>query len=227
MFHLYDFDVNPLLITTNKLVPTIYANKVRFNPNLYNGVDLDYFFKLYSKFDFEFYIVDNEREAIYYRVLVPGSISRQDMSFQFNVVDRLKVMKSLDNTYRKSKDKEKIFKLLDFIVNVGQKNFIVRYIEKHPEDYFKALYEIESYHIENFDYLRFFKCLDSLDVNTQDNIKDINNYIYNLYKKENTFKKENQNLKKELDFKNKLLKTRPYRLAASLRKMAMKLRGRQ
>ncbi|AGN17564.1 MAG: glycosyltransferase family 2 protein [Methanobrevibacter boviskoreani] len=227
LFHLYDFDVNPLLITTNKLVPTIYANKVRFNPNLYNGVDLDYFFKLYSKFDFEFYIVDNEREAIYYRVLVPGSISRQDMSFQFNVVDRLKVMKSLDNTYRKSKDKEKIFKLLDFIVNVGQKNFIVRYIEKHPEDYFKALYEIESYHIENFDYLRFFKCLDSLDVNTQDNIKDINNYIYNLYKKENTFKKENQNLKKELDFKNKLLKTRPYRLAASLRKMAMKLRGRQ
>ena len=74
--------------------------------------------------------------------------------------------------------------------------------------------------------MRFFKSLDSLELNTQDNIKDINNYIYNLYKKENRLKKENQKLKRELDFKNKLLKTRPYRLAASLRKIAMKLRGK-
>ena len=49
--------------------------------------------------------------------------------------------------------------------------------------------------------------------------------INKLRKENNTLKKENRKIKNQAIFNEKLLKTRPYRFAGFLRKIAMKIRN--
>lgn len=138
------------VITQAKSIPTFATKSVEFNTDLKNGVDVSYYARLYPKYDFEFYFIDKKEEAIYYRTIRSGSISRQKMSFEFNVIDRLKVIGDLNSSYKNTKSK-KYQKYLKTCAG-GQTRFMNRYLEKNPDDEERVLKEIEKHNYEIFPY---------------------------------------------------------------------------
>ena len=139
-----------LTITTDKLIPTKDVKNSLFNPELKNGVDISYYAQFYPDHDFEFYIVDKNKKATYYRLWRANSISRKALSYDFNITDRLKVINDINKGLKKTKTPE----IASFIKSLtgGQVFKINQYLEKHPEDYKKVLEDINSY---NFDFFPF------------------------------------------------------------------------
>ena len=139
-----------IVITQNKVIPTVNVKDSSFNPELTNGVDIAYYANFYPENDFEFYVVDKSKEANYYRLWRHGSISRQDLSYTFNVEHRLKVINDINKGLKKAKTPE----MRSFIETLtgGQIVKINDYLEKHPEDYTKVLKDILKYDFEFFPY---------------------------------------------------------------------------
>ena len=139
-----------IVITTNKIIPTINVKNSKFNPELTNGVDIAYYANFYPENDFEFYVVNKDIEANYYRLWRHGSISRQDLSYEFNINNRLKVINDINKGLKKAKTPE----IKSFIESLtgGQVIKINEYIEKCPKDYTRILKEVLSYNYDFFPY---------------------------------------------------------------------------
>ncbi|WP_407415625.1 glycosyltransferase [Methanobrevibacter sp.] len=139
-----------IVITTNKIIPTINVKNSKFNSELTNGVDIAYYANFYPENDFEFYVVDKNINAKYFRLWRHGSISRQDLSYKFNVDDRLKVINEINKGLNKARTQE----MRSFIESLsgGQIVLINEYLKKHPEDYSKVLDDILAYNFEFFPY---------------------------------------------------------------------------
>ena len=142
--------IDSAVITQAKSIPTYATKSVQFNTDLKNGEDISYYARLYPKYDFEFYFIDKKEEAIYYRTRRSGSISRPKMSFEFNVVDRLKVIGDLNSSYKNTTSK-KYRKYLK-TCSRGQTRFMNRYLDQNPEDEEKVLEEIKKHDYEIFPY---------------------------------------------------------------------------
>lgn len=139
-----------LAITTDKLIPTEYVKKSRFNPELKNGVDIGYYSTFYALYDFEFYVVDKSEDAVYYRLWRDNSISRKALSYDFNITDRLKVINDINKGLKLAKTPEKI----SFIKSLtsGQVVKINEYLAEYPKDLKDVLKDIASYNFEFFPY---------------------------------------------------------------------------
>ncbi len=146
----YSTIADAIVITQNKVIPTVNVKNSSFNPELTNGVDIAYYANFYPENDFEFYVVDKDNQANYYRLWRHGSISRQDMSYKFNVQNRLKVINDINKGLKKAKTQE----MRSFIESLtgGQIVKINDYLENYPEDYPKVLKDILSYDFEFFPY---------------------------------------------------------------------------
>ena len=146
----YDTIRDAIVITQNKVLPTVNVKESSFNPELKNGVDISYYANLYPVNDFEFYVVDKDLNANYYRLWRQGSISRQDMSYDFNITDRLKVINDINEGLKKARTPE----MKSFIGSLtgGQIVKINKYIEKHPEEYENVLKDIMDYDFDFFPY---------------------------------------------------------------------------
>ncbi|WP_413189802.1 glycosyltransferase family 2 protein [Psychrobacter sp. AT9] len=83
-----------LTLNACKLIPTIYAKKVNFDEALMSGEDVVYFCEYVSRFRPSFAHVNNGG-CYYYRLKTKDSTSRQSMSYEFNVEQRLDVIKKL------------------------------------------------------------------------------------------------------------------------------------
>ena len=142
--------LNLAVITQAKSMPTFAAKSTQFNTNLRNGVDVSYHGRLYPKHNLEFYFINKEEEAIYYRSIRTGSISRPKMSFEFNVIDRLKVIGDLNLSYQNTENK-KYRKFLKRCA-IAQTRFMNRYLDKNPEDEERVLKEIKKHDYEIFPY---------------------------------------------------------------------------
>lgn len=190
-----------LIITTNKIVPSYYIKQVRFSPKLRTSVDVAYFSKIYSQFDLELFVIPKEEEAIYYRLRVPNSLSRKPVSYDHNVTDKIKVMKEVDNDLKNIKNL-KAQNLLIRLINSGQMSFINIYLREHPEDYNKVLRDIIKADIENFKRIPVTRL-----------IREYNPTVVTIEK----LRKENRKYRR-------LLNTKPYKLAAFIRKITTKIR---
>lgn len=86
------------LLTLNacKLVPAVYAKQVRYEPTLRSGEDVVYFSTLFSTYTPEVKMLPSGTDAIYYRQVRERSVSRQTVSQDFSVDQRLSVIKRLD-----------------------------------------------------------------------------------------------------------------------------------
>ena len=146
----YNLIKDAIAITTNKIIPTVNVKNSKFNPELTNGVDIAYYANFYPENDFEFYVVDKDIEANYYRLWRRGSISRQNLSYEFNINNRLKVINDINKGLKKAKTPE----IKSFIESLtgGQIIKINEYIEKCPQDYRRVLKDILSYDYEFFPY---------------------------------------------------------------------------
>ena len=145
------FKVCPSILTLNacKLIPTPYMKQIKFNTALKSGEDVVYFSELLSKFSFKFNIA---KEAIYFRFFQQNSVSRQDLSFEFNILGRLLVIsdiqKSMSNTSETS--------LLNYLQKLiySQINFMNVYLREYPEKYQTVIKEIEKRELYYFPYER-------------------------------------------------------------------------
>lgn len=85
-----------LTINACKLIPTIYAKEVCFDETLLSGEDVVYFCEYVSKFRPSFAHTDtDDKDCSYYRLKTEVSTSRQPMSYEFNVEQRLDVIQKL------------------------------------------------------------------------------------------------------------------------------------
>ena len=139
-----------IAITTNKTIPTVNVKNSKFNPELTNGVDIGYYANFYPENEFEFYVVNKDVEANYYRLWRHGSISRQDLSYEFNVTNRLKVINDINKGLKKARTQE----IRSFIESLtgGQVVKINEYLKMYPKDYTQVLEDILSYDYEFFPY---------------------------------------------------------------------------
>lgn len=144
----------PSILTINacKLIPTHYMKQVKFDTALKSGEDIVYFSELYSKFSFKYKIA---KEAIYFRFIKQDSVSRQALSFEFNVIGRILVISNVLHSIGNTSDTyvQNYFKKL---VN-SQINFINAYLREYPNEYQVVAEEIEKKELHNFPYERLYK----------------------------------------------------------------------
>lgn len=136
------------LVNVAKSFPSYTTKSHHFNESLRNGIDVSYYSCLLTKFDFEFYFIEQKEEAIYYRKIRSGSLSRQEPSFQFNVLDRLAVIEDI-NSALKDADNEKHVRFLEKAVN-AQSNFMVRFIKQYPDEKENVINEVKKHDLAYF-----------------------------------------------------------------------------
>lgn len=134
-------------INSCKLIPTIKLKGVMFDPKLKSGEDIVFFVELLIKNDFTFEIIPINKQAIYYRRMLPNSISRQEMTFDFYVKQRLEVINRLDKMLTKVNDE----KNEEFIKNKidAQFLFINKYVLKNSQKRNDVINEIDKFNLTN------------------------------------------------------------------------------
>ncbi len=156
----YNYIKNILIVTTDKLIPTPAVKENYFNPEILCA-DVSYYSSLYTKNDFEFFIVDKSLEANYYRLLRDNSLSRRPVSYEFNVIDMLKIINDINKNLKIAETPEKIAFLKS--ITGGRVVKINEYLNQHPEDFEKVLNEISSYNFEFFPYKYLAENIKNLD----------------------------------------------------------------
>jgi glycosyltransferase involved in cell wall biosynthesis len=140
------------LLTFNacKLIPTHNLKQIKFNVDLSSGEDIEFFCKLIISQDFEYYVLKEEDQAIYYRVLRSNSLSRRITNYKFNIVERLAVIMELNNVMLKTNDldKEKFIKQKIR----AQTSFLNKYLLKYPDDIQRVREDIKSLNLDYFSY---------------------------------------------------------------------------
>ncbi|MGN1401794.1 MAG: glycosyltransferase family A protein [Bacillus sp. (in: firmicutes)] len=132
-------------ITACKLLPTQFLKSLAFDASLRSGEDIVFYAELYSKCNLEFLVIDPAKEAVYYRVIRHESVSRQAMSFDFYVNQRLDVIERLDGlletadtTQTESYIKQKIS---------AQFQFMNRFLIQHPDQRCQVINEVKRRHL--------------------------------------------------------------------------------
>lgn len=128
--------MQPLLSTVaGKLVHKNIINNTRFNCSLISGEDVLFFSEISNRI--KKIIITHRRDVIYYRLLRVGSISRKPLSFDFNVLQRLDVIRELNKLiYSKTDNYDTNFLKSRIKAQAG---FIKKYVDKFPEDRFKII----------------------------------------------------------------------------------------
>lgn len=138
-----------ITMIASKVIPTQNLKKMLFNENLRSGEDVLFFTDYYVRYSPKLIMCSNE-ETYYIRRLRDNSVSRQKMSFDFNVNQRLDVLKSLLSLKTSTKNKEQL-EFIDSKVR-AQCGFIVNYLKENPNDYKKIHLSIVKKGIDLFPY---------------------------------------------------------------------------
>ncbi len=148
------FVTSPSVLTINacKLIPSKYIKQTKFNTSLKSGEDVVYFSELFSKFPFQFKIA---KEAVYFRYLKQNSVSRQALSFEFNVQGRLAVISQIFNSLENTHQKD-IRTFLQQKIS-AQISFINNYLREFPNEYDKVLTEIKKRDLHSFPFHKLQK----------------------------------------------------------------------
>lgn len=139
-----------LTINACKLIPTIFIKELLYDKKLTSGEDVVYYTELFVRNDFKIKVAPIENEAVYYRHLRDNSVSRREMTFDFYVLDRLLVIKKLDDLLRLTFDEEK----LTFIktkIN-AQATFMRAYIVAHKDQKTRVIETVEAEELTYFPY---------------------------------------------------------------------------
>lgn len=132
-------------INACKILPTKYIRRFSFDSRLKSGEDVVFFTNFFLKTNLKFKIIPSAEKVIYYRVVSSDSISRQSMSFNFNVQQRLSVIKNLDCLLKITKKTSDI----NFIKSkmTAQFLFINNYYLNNKNEKDKILEEISKHNL--------------------------------------------------------------------------------
>ena len=134
-----------------KLFPRKYARLAQYNPELPSGEDLVYFAELLKYPEIKVTVPGNVEDAAYLRYTRDQSVSRQALSFNFAVEQRLACIKALEEVGQEV-DKYRSTALNQ--LKIAQAGFIGRYVSDHPEDKSKVFDAIERSGIREFPWNR-------------------------------------------------------------------------
>ncbi len=141
-----------LTINACKLIPTIKINNLRYNESLKNGEDIVFFTEFFVKNNMNVRVIPSRKNVYYYRLIRDNSVSRKQTSFEFNVSDRLRVIKLLNNLLKglKSYQNEEF----DFIISKinAQSSFIKSYLEINSNERKKVFDTIREKQLSYFPY---------------------------------------------------------------------------
>lgn len=140
-----------------KLVPTQLARDIGYDPALRSGDDVVFFSTLLAHHDLYLSVCEVDsgpeaRNAVYYRVLRPNSLSRQAVSFEFHVLARMEVLARLDTLAGRCDDEQR--RQVVQLTMSSQASFISEYLDAHPDELDRVLRTVESYGITDFPYHR-------------------------------------------------------------------------
>ncbi len=129
-----DYSLISSAITLNacKLAPTSLIKQLKYCENLRSGEDVEFWSRLVASFEPIFNCVTPSDDAIYYRRVRAGSVSRQRESFDFNITQRLEVVGEIEKIPTNSK----IEPFIDSKVK-AQLGFVIRYLQKYPNEWIK------------------------------------------------------------------------------------------
>lgn len=144
---LSDF-TSAITMIASKILPTENLRKISFNEKLRSGEDVVFFTKYYSNYRPRLIMSSNEN-AYYIRRLRDNSVSRQQMSFDFNVEQRLDVIKDLTVLKKYSETERHSF--IDDKIR-AQCGFIVKYLQENENEYRNVHLEIVKRQIKCFPY---------------------------------------------------------------------------
>lgn len=85
-----------LSFSVGKSLPTVLARAVGFDRDLRSAEDIAFYVAFFMRYPLAIRFCPLEANAVYYRMLVPGSLSRQALSYEFNVTQRLDVIERLE-----------------------------------------------------------------------------------------------------------------------------------
>lgn len=143
--HDYSYFNSALTMIACKILPTANLKNMRFDERLKSGEDVVFFSAYYSYFKPKLNITPI-KDSFYIRRLRDNSVSRQKLSFDFNITQRLEVIKALfEIKYNGPQD------IISTKVR-AQCGFIVRYLREFPEDYLKFHLKIIELNITDFPY---------------------------------------------------------------------------
>ncbi|TDM12288.1 glycosyltransferase family A protein [Macrococcus lamae] len=134
----------PLTITVCKAIPTDLIKQHRFVSEMKSGEDVVFFVDFFTRHKVTLHI---NHDAYYYRVKTAESVSRQKLSYDFNIKQRLKsyqeLNKLLTDPYPRTNTR-----LIKTKIN-AQNIFILNYLKEYPEDYNKVMAQFTKYHFQH------------------------------------------------------------------------------
>jgi glycosyltransferase involved in cell wall biosynthesis len=127
--------------TAAKMVSTELARSVLFDPDLRSGEDVVFWAQVLAKSGFKFGVSPVQSHAVYYRAVRANSVSRQALTYDFNVTQRLDVLERLNqiSAATTSLDVAEAVRRL----TGGQLGFIGRFVRESPERYGELLDELQ------------------------------------------------------------------------------------
>jgi glycosyltransferase involved in cell wall biosynthesis len=133
----------------SKLVPTRWAKAARYGTAMTNGQDVAYFGTLSLRHDIVFAVPADARDAAYLRGYSDTSMSRQALSFEFSIEQRLEVIETLDRERRgESRSRRAV---ADHLVK-GQVSLMNRYLREHLDERQAVLDAIRRRNLSAFPY---------------------------------------------------------------------------
>ncbi|EER46677.1 hypothetical protein AM305_11510 [Actinobacillus minor NM305] len=142
------FDVtSTLTMNACKLAPSFMVKATQYDFNLRSGEDVVYWCNLLNTFRPNVALISTYEKDSYKRLIRSNSISRKAESYDFNVLQRLEVIKHLILDLKDSQYKN-IDIFLQSKIN-AQANFIKNYLEKYPSDYAMFLQDIARMDLHN------------------------------------------------------------------------------
>ena len=142
------FDItSSLTMNACKLAPSFMIKNTIYNASLRSGEDVVYWCRLLNQFRPKVTLVPHYEEDSYKRLIRENSISRKAESYDFNVLQRLEIIKLLIDELKNS-----LYKHIDTFIQSkidAQAGFIKRYLQQHPQEYKAYLQDITRLDLHN------------------------------------------------------------------------------
>lgn len=132
--------VSAMTYTVGKMLPTPLARAVGFDTDLRSGEDIVFYLRFFMTYPLLLSFTPLAAHAVYYRAVVPGSLSRQAPSYDFNVTQRLDVIERLESLrptedWHRSGLRER---------TKAQARSINRFLRQRPDQRLRTLHDIRD-----------------------------------------------------------------------------------
>lgn len=143
----------PALLGFNacKLIPTDALLEIRYSKDLKSGEDICFMSSIAISRNFQAQVGSIQSDAAYYRVLRDDSISRQELTYDFAVEQRLAVISQLEQMRVWD---EGINDSLLVALSNSQAGFVSRYLDAHPDELDRIEASIDRHAIQDFPWKR-------------------------------------------------------------------------